>query len=87
MCQWLVKTKKSTIYQVVFQVVVFLLTLLVFTATIKQEFSAMIIIKTRLRNKIEDEFLTDSLMLYIKKEIVVILNTDPIIDDFWDMKT
>jgi hypothetical protein len=33
LCQWLVKTKKSTIYQLVFQVVVILLTLPVYTAT------------------------------------------------------
>jgi hypothetical protein len=46
----------------------------------------MNIIKTRLRNKIEDEFLTDSLMLYIEKEITTTLSTDLIIDDFWDME-
>jgi hypothetical protein len=46
----------------------------------------MNIIKTRLRNKIEDEFLTDSLMLYIEKETGATLNIDSIIDDFWDMQ-
>jgi hypothetical protein len=42
----------------------------------------MNIIKIMLRNKIEDEFLTNSLMLYIEKEIVATLTTDLIIDDF-----
>jgi hypothetical protein len=46
----------------------------------------MNIIKTRLRNKIEDEFLIDSLMLYIKKEIAATLSTDSIIDDFRNMQ-
>ena len=46
----------------------------------------MNIIKTRLRNKIEDEFLTDFLMLYIEKEIAATLSIYSIIDDFRDMQ-
>ena len=46
----------------------------------------MNIIKIRLRNKIEDEFLTNSLMLYIEKEIAATLSTDSIIDDLRDMQ-
>ncbi|XP_059451085.1 uncharacterized protein LOC132181870 [Corylus avellana] len=49
-------------------------------------FSAMNIVKIRLRNKIEDEFLTDSLMLYIEREIAATFSTDSIIDDLRDMK-
>jgi hypothetical protein len=85
LCQWLVRTEKSTTYQLGFRVVVLLLTLSVSTATTERAFSAMNIIKTRLRNKIEDEFLTDSLMLYIEKEIAATLSIDSIIDDFQDM--
>jgi hypothetical protein len=65
---------------------VLLLTLPVSTATTERTFSTMNIIKTRLRNKIEDEFLTDSLMLYIEKEIAATLSTDSVIDDFRDMQ-
>jgi hypothetical protein len=64
-----------------------LLTLPVSTATTERAFSAIKIVKTRLRNKIEDEFLTDSLMLYIEREIVATFSTNSIIDDFRDMKT
>jgi hypothetical protein len=64
-----------------------LLTLPVSTATTERAFSPMKIVKTRLRNKMEDEFLMDSLMLYIEREIVATFITDSIIDDFWDMKT
>jgi hypothetical protein len=85
LCQWLVRTGKSTIYQLVFRVIVLLLTLPVSTTTTERAFSAMNIIKTRIRNKIEDEFLTNSLMLYIEKEIVATLSTDSIIDDFQDI--
>jgi hypothetical protein len=86
LCQWLVRTRKSTIYQLVFRIVVLLLTLPVSTAITERAFSAMNIIKTRLHNKIEDEFLTDFLMLYIEKEITVTLCTDSTIDDFRDMQ-
>jgi hypothetical protein len=65
---------------------VLLLTLLVSTTTTERAFSVMNIIKTILRNKIEDEFLTNSLMLYIEKEITATLSTNSIIDDFRDMQ-
>jgi hypothetical protein len=83
----LVKTKKSIIYQLIFRAIVLLLTLPVSTATTKQAFSTMNIIKTKLRNKIADEFLMDSLILYIEKEIVATLYTNSIIDDFRNMQT
>jgi hypothetical protein len=60
---------------------VLLLTLPVSTATTERVFSTMNIIKTRLRNKIEDEFLTDSLKLFIEKEIATTLSTNSIIDE------
>ena len=45
------------------------LTLPVSIAITERAFSAMNIIKNRLRNKIEDDFLMDSMILYIEKEI------------------
>jgi hypothetical protein len=86
LCQWLVSTGKSAIYQLVFRVIVLVLTLPVSTATTEQAFSAMNIVKTRLRNKIEDEFLTDSLMVYIEREVAATISIDSIIDDFRDSK-
>jgi hypothetical protein len=58
------------------------LTLPVPTATSKRAFSVMNIVKTRLRNKIKDEFVTDSLMVYIEREVIVTISIDSIIDDF-----
>ncbi|XP_062170522.1 uncharacterized protein LOC133876256 [Alnus glutinosa] len=86
LCQWLVSTGKSAIYQLVFRVIVLVLTLPFSTATTERAFSAMNIVKTRLRNKIEDEFLTDSLMVYIEREIAATISIDSIIDDFRDLK-
>ena len=43
------------------------LTLPVSTATAERAFSTMKHVKTRLRNRIEDELLADNLVVYIKK--------------------
>jgi hypothetical protein len=83
----LVSIRKSTIYQLVFRVIVLVLTLSVSAATTERAFSAMNIVKTRLRNKIEDEFLTDSLMVYIEREVAATISIDSIIDGFRDSKT
>ena len=58
------------------------LTLPVSTATTERAFSAMKVVKTRLRNKMEDMFLRDCLLIYIEKEIAVGFSTDAIIDEF-----
>ena len=58
------------------------LTLPISIAITKRAFSAMNIIKNRLRNKMEDDFLMDSMILYIEKEIVAKFGTESIIDDF-----
>jgi hypothetical protein len=53
---------------------------------IEQAFSAMKIVKTRLRNRMEDDFLPNYLIVYIKKEIAERFTIDMIIDDFYYMK-
>ena len=42
----------------------------------------MKIVKTRLRNKMEDDFLANSLVIYIEREIVESFDLDSILDDF-----
>ncbi|KAL4616345.1 hypothetical protein ACB092_07G192800 [Castanea dentata] len=86
LCQWMVRTRKSEIYPLICRVVKLVLTLPVSTATIERAFSAMNIIKTDLRNKMEDEFLLDTMMLFIKSDIIVTISADTIIDDFEDLK-
>ncbi|KAL6543005.1 hypothetical protein OROHE_010525 [Orobanche hederae] len=86
LCQWLVKTRKSVIYPLMYRVITLILTLLVSTATTKRSFSAMSLVKNKLRNKMEDEYLSDCLMLYIEKDIARAISVDSIIDDFRDLK-
>nr|XP_029148837.1 uncharacterized protein LOC114925379 [Arachis hypogaea] len=59
LCQKLTETGKSNIYPLIDRLIRLILTLPVTTATTERAFSAMKIIKIRLRNKMEDEFLVD----------------------------
>ena len=56
------------------------------TATSERSFSVMRIVKTRHRNKMEDEFLTDSLIMYIEREIAEKISIELIINEFRDIK-
>ncbi|XP_031503870.1 uncharacterized protein LOC116266698 [Nymphaea colorata] len=60
-CQTMVHSRKSERYPYVYRLLSLILTLPVSTATTERAFSAMKLIKTRLRNKIEDEFFADCL--------------------------
>ena len=61
------------------------LTLPVSTTTTERAFSAVKIVKTKLRSKMKDEFLANSLITYIEKDIAKLFDDDSIIDDF-DLK-
>ena len=63
-----------------------MLTLPVSTATTERAFSAMNVIKTDLRNKMEDEFLLDAMILFIERDIAMTISMDSIIDNFEDLK-
>ncbi|KAG2666570.1 hypothetical protein I3760_15G069500 [Carya illinoinensis] len=80
------KDKKSKIYYLIDRLIRLILTLPVSTATSERVFSAMKIVKTRLRNKIEDEFLANNLVVYIEREIAKNFDLDSILDDFVCLK-
>ena len=46
----------------------------------------MNVIKTDLRNKMEDKFLSDVMMLFVERDISATISTNSIIDDFEDFK-
>ncbi|XP_057734502.1 inositol oxygenase 4-like [Arachis stenosperma] len=85
LCQGLMKTGKSFTYHLIDRLIRLVLTLPVLTVTIERSFSAMNIVKNRLRNKIEDEILTNCLLIYIEK-IAERFDTDSIINEFYDIK-
>ena len=42
-------------------------------------------VKIALRNKMEDEFLADSMIVYIERELSKPIDSDSIVDDFYSM--
>ena len=62
------------------------LTLPVSTTTTERAFSVMKLLKTRLRNRMEDKFLADNMIVYIEKEIAGNFTIEMIMDEFYSMK-
>ncbi|KAL9691141.1 hypothetical protein QQ045_011560 [Rhodiola kirilowii] len=87
LCRWLMRTRKSNMFPLLYKVITLILTLPVSTATAERSFSRMNIVKNALRNKMEDDFLSDCLVVNIEKEIAKMFSTDSIIDDFHDLET
>ncbi|KAK1377150.1 Repressor of the inhibitor of the protein kinase-like protein [Heracleum sosnowskyi] len=86
LCHGLVTTGKADMYPLVDRLLRLVLTLTASTATSERAFSAMKIVKTSLRNRMEDEFLRDYLIVYIEKEIAETISTEEIIDSFYLIK-
>jgi len=81
--QGLVETEKSTIYSLIDILIRLILTFSISTTTTERAFSAMKIVKTRLCNRMEDDFLANYLIVDIEKEIAERVTIDIIIDDFY----
>ena len=60
-----------------------MLTLPVSTATTERVFFAMKIVKTKLRSNMDNEFLANSLITYIEKDITKLFDDDSIINIFY----
>ena len=86
LCRGLAETNKSQHYHLIDRLIRLVLTLPVFTTTIDRTFSAMKHVKTVLLNKIKEEFLADSMMIYIERELVEDIDSDSIIDEFYSTK-
>ena len=86
LCRGLQISGKSNIYFLIDRLICLVLTLLVSTTTTKRAFLAMKLLKTRLRNRMEDEFLADNMIVYIEKEIIGNFTIEMIMDEFYSMK-
>ncbi|XP_029150132.1 uncharacterized protein [Arachis hypogaea] len=84
--QKLVETRKNIVYPLVFLLLKLALVLPVATASVERTFSAMNIIKSRLRNRMGDEFLNDCLVTYIERETFDCIDNEKIIQSFQNMK-
>ncbi|CAM8951655.1 unnamed protein product [Rhodiola kirilowii] len=82
LCRRLVEAELAKLFPLVDRLIRLVLTLPVSTATTEHAFSAMKIIKTRLRNKMEDGYLSGCMMLHIEKEYVDDIDSETVIDHF-----
>ena len=86
LCRCLVDTRCHVTHDLIDRLLRLLLTLPVSTASAERVFSILKIIKTRLRNKMEDEFLANSLLVHIEGEIARGYSYEDVISDFQDLK-
>ena len=65
----MIETKRNQVYPLVYLLLTLALILPVATASVERVFSAMNIVKNRLRNRMGDEWMNDNLIVYIEKDI------------------
>lgn len=82
LCRCLVETGRHTMYNLIERLLRFLITLPVSTASAERAFSSMKIIKTRLCNKMEDDYLANNPLVNIEGEILETYSYEDVIADF-----
>ena len=82
----MVKKTMHTFYPLVYRLIELTLILPVATASVERVFSAMSLIKTDLRSKMEDEWLNDLMICYIEKQIFRSIGNGKIMQHFEEMK-
>ena len=82
LCRCLVESGRHSIYNLIDRLLRLLVTLPVSTGSDERAFSTLKIIKTRLQNKMEDEFLANSLLVNIESEITEKFSYDDVLDHF-----
>jgi hypothetical protein len=86
MAMKLVESKANLLFPLVYRIIELGLLLPVATTSVERAFSAMNIIKTDLRNRMNDEWLKDLTLCYIEKEIFRELDPEKIKRTFQSMK-
>ncbi|KAL5571482.1 hypothetical protein UlMin_021079 [Ulmus minor] len=85
--QTLVQTRRNDVYPLVYRLVTLSLLLPIVTATVERAFSTMNVVKNRLRNRMEDQWMNDILLVYIERDIFNKLDNELIMQRFQSMKT
>ena len=83
----MVQTKKYIMYPLVYLLVTLALILPVATTIVERTFSAMNIVKNRLRNRMEDQLMNDQLLVYVEKYIFDSIDNNTIVQHFQNIKT
>ncbi|PKA48431.1 hypothetical protein AXF42_Ash020949 [Apostasia shenzhenica] len=83
----LVEINRYIIYPLVYLLIKLVLTLPVGTASVERAFSAMNIVKSRLRNKMGDLWMNDCLVTFIERDIFNKVDNELILQCFQNMKS
>jgi len=76
-------SRRSKVYHLVDRLIQLILTLLVSMTNTEWAFSVMKLVKTRFHNKMNDDFLADNLVVYVKKKIDMNFTINMIMDKFY----
>lgn len=83
----MVKTHRHTAYPLIYRLIELALVLPIATASVERVFSAMKIVKSYLRNRMGDEWLNDSMVVYIEKAIFSSVDDEAILQRYQNMQT
>ncbi|XP_057440073.1 uncharacterized protein LOC130731930, partial [Lotus japonicus] len=83
----LVEKGRHVVYPLVYLLLKLALILPVATATVERAFSAMNIVKNRLRNRIGDTWMNDCLVTYIESDVFNNIDSELIVQRFQNMKS
>lgn len=82
-----VELRMNTTYPLVYRLLCLGLILPVASATVERAFSAIKILKTRLRCRMGDKLLNDCMRVYMEKDIFNSISDEAIMDTFQQMAT
>ena len=81
----LVETNKCNTFAMVYKLLKLALLLLVATANVERVFSAMKVVKSKLSNKTNDQWLNDRLVTYIERDVLLRISNAVILAHFQQM--
>ena len=82
----MVETGRNIVYNHVYLLITLTLVLPVATASVERTFSAMNIVKISLRNRMRDQWLSDSMVVYIVSNVFSFIDNEAIMQRFQNMK-
>ncbi|XP_042432956.1 uncharacterized protein LOC122019563 [Zingiber officinale] len=83
----MIETMKNRVFPLIYRMIELTLLLPIATAIVERVFSAMNIVKTNLRNRIGDEWMNDSLVVYIEKDVFNTVDNESILQRFQNMES
>ncbi|KAL5544854.1 hypothetical protein UlMin_008638 [Ulmus minor] len=87
LAQTLVQIRRNDVYPLVYRLFTLSLLLPIVTTTVERAFSAMNVVTNQLRNRMEDQWMNDILLVYIERDIFNKLDNELIMQCFQSMKT